>query len=192
MNDDQRNHVDNLIYLCGTCHTKIDTIPQGELDYPVARLKQIKADHEQKVRDGISDAFAEIGFAELQEATKWIKSASPVTTAADFSLTALPEKLVKNNLGDGPKAIVTMALSVSRQVGDFVAGIAQDDEDFPDKLRAGFLAEYYRLRHAGHLGDELFELMCTFAQKGFKQQAQRSAGLAVLVYLFEACDVFEK
>jgi len=34
--------------------------------------------------------------------------------------------------------------------------------------------------------------MCRFAQHGFERQAKRSAGIAVLVYLFEACEVFEK
>lgn len=71
MNDDQRNHVDNLIYLCGTCHTKIDTIPQGELDYPVARLKQIKSDHEQKVRDGV-DPFPRTGGRLIFK--RWVQS----------------------------------------------------------------------------------------------------------------------
>lgn len=69
MSDKERNHFSNLIYLCGVCHTKIDTIPQGEIDYPVEKLKKIKLDHESKVREAILEAFANVGFAELQEAT---------------------------------------------------------------------------------------------------------------------------
>ena len=34
--------------------------------------------------------------------------------------------------------------------------------------------------------------MCAFAQRGLKRQADKTAGIAVLVYLFEICDVFEK
>src|ERR1700730_12551352 len=51
---------------------------------------------------------------------------------------------------------------------------------------------HHRLRHLGHKGNELFELMCAFSQRGLKSQGDRTAGLAVLIYLFEICDVFEK
>jgi hypothetical protein len=34
--------------------------------------------------------------------------------------------------------------------------------------------------------------MCGFSQRGLKSQGDRTAGLAVLIYLFEICDVFEK
>lgn len=86
-----------------------------------------------------------------------------------------------------------MGLSVSAEVRKFIEGFAQTEPDFPQKLSAGFLQEYYRLRKDGHVpGDELFDLMCRFAQRGLTDQPRRSAGLAVLVYLFEICDVFDK
>jgi hypothetical protein len=40
MTDEQRNHYNNLIYLCPTCHTKID---KQEKDYPAERLFALKA-----------------------------------------------------------------------------------------------------------------------------------------------------
>jgi len=70
MTDGERDHYSNLIYLCGTCHTKIDVFPQGEKDYPTDRLLQIKAEHEQKVREAMAEAFAAVGFPELEEATQ--------------------------------------------------------------------------------------------------------------------------
>ena len=75
---------------------------------------------------------------------------------------------------------------------DYVEAEAQLDPDFPERLKAGFLEEYYARRKEGHKGDELFELMCAFAQRGLRRQADKTAGIAVLIYLFEICDVFEK
>jgi hypothetical protein len=92
----------------------------------------------------------------------------------------------------GSRTIVTMGLSVAREVRSYVESVAQIDDAFPERLKVGFLTEYYRLRKEGHAGDSLFDLMCRFAQQGFNGQAKRAAGLAVLVYLFEACEVFEK
>ena len=192
MTVEDRNHYNNLIYLCGTCHTKIDTIPQGEKDYPVDRLQALKKDHEQKVRDAVTEAFYGVGFPELEEATQWIMQINPQQAIDGFSLIPPEDKLKKNELGNGAKTIVTMGLSVSREVGAFVESVAQTDPDFPERLKAGFLEEYYRLKREGHAGDDLFDLMCRFAQRGFREQAKQCAGLAVLVYLFEACEVFEK
>lgn len=192
MTDEERDHYNNLIYLCGTCHTKIDAIPQGENGYPVDRLQDLKEDHEQKVREAVTDAFSGIGFPELEEATLWIMQVNPQQGTDGFSLIPPEDKLLKNELGNGSRTIVTMGLSVSREVRAFVESVAQTDADFPGRLKAGFLEEYYRLRRKGHAGDDLFDLMCRFAQRGLKTQAKRSAGLAVLVYLFEVCEVFEK
>lgn len=192
MTDEERNHYRNLIYLCGTCHTKIDSIPQGEKDYPVGRLLKLKADHEQNVREAVTDAFSGIGFPELEEATQWLEQVNPQPTTDSFSLIPPEDKLKKNELGNDSRTIVTMGLSVAREVRAFVESAAQTDADFPERLKAGFLEEYYRLRRAGHNGDDLFDLMCRFAQRGFTTQAKKAAGLATLVYLFEACEVFEK
>ena len=189
-----RDHYNNLIYLCGTCHTIIDAMPQGENDYPVERLHKIKSEHEQKVRDAIADAFVDIGFPELEESTLWIMQINLQQTAPDndFSVIAPEDKINKNALGNGSRIIITMGLSISREVRAFIESVAQTDQDFPERLKVGFLQEYYRLRQGGHSGDVLFDLMCRFAQRGFTEQAKRSAGLAVLVYLFETCEVFEK
>lgn len=47
----ERNHVDNLLYLCRNCHAIID---QDVESYSIERLRRIKAEHEANVqaRDG--------------------------------------------------------------------------------------------------------------------------------------------
>lgn len=192
MTDEARNHYSNLIYLCSTCHTKIDAIPQGERDYPVERLQELKADHEKRVREAVTEAFADVGFPELEEATQWIMQVNPCQPGSDFSVIPPEEKLKKNELGNGSRTIITMGLSVAREVRAYVESVAQTDQYFPDRLKSGFLEEYFRLKKDGYRGDDLFDLMCRFSQRGFREQAKQSAGLAVLTYLFEACEVFEK
>lgn len=189
MTDEQRNHYNNLIYLCGDHHTQID---KQEAEFPVQCLHEMKAEHEKKVREAMTDAFANVGFPELEEATQWIMQIQPNQSTQDFSLIPPEDKLRKNDLNNGSRVIITMGLSVAREVRAYVESVSQTDNDFPERLKAGFLEEYYRLKREGNSGDDLFDLMCRFAQRGFDEQAKRSAGLAVLVYLFEACEVFEK
>ncbi len=189
LSEEQRNHYDNLIYLCRDHHAQID---KQEAEFPVDRLHQIKTEHVIKVREAMTEAFASVGFPELEEATSWVIQVQPGEATRDFSLIAPEDKLKKNDLGNGSRKVVTMGLSLAQEVGAYVQSVAQTDSDFPERLKVGFLNEYYRLKKEGHGGDMLFDLMCRFAQRGFREQAKKSAGLAVLSYLFEACEVFEK
>ena len=192
MANDKRNHYDNLVYLCPNCHAVIDALPQGATNYPIDRLKRIKERHETKIRNATLDAFAYVGFPELAKAIQWFVKVDPQERDNDFSLVAPKDKLNRNDLGSGPEMVVKMGLSVSHEVRSFIESEAQADHRFPDRLKAGFLQEYYRLRKEGYVGDDLFDLMCCFAQRGLNRQTEKSAGLAVLVYLFEACEVFEQ
>ena len=189
MTDEQRDHFDNLIYLCGEHHAQIDKQPTH---FPVAMLLKFKEEHEVRVQDGVNVAFAEIGFPELQAATEWVCRVHAGKELGDYSVLAPDAKIKKNSLSSRSRLTITMALSVARLVGEFVQNEALLDPDYPERLKSGFLKEYYRLRYDGFVGDDLFDMMCEFAQRGMKKQGVRSAGLAVLIYLFEKCDVFEK
>jgi hypothetical protein len=191
MTEDERNQYSNLIYLCGDHHTQIDK--QAE-DFPVDCLLQTKNQHEARVRQAMRDAFADVSFPELEEATAWAMQAGDLHSSSDFQLVAPDDKIKKNALTNTSRVTITMGLSVSREVevGKYIEAVAQTDPDFPGRLTAGFLQEYHRLRGKGHRGDDLFDLMCSFAQQGFTKQGERSAGLAVLIHLFELCEVFEK
>lgn len=189
MTPEERDHYDNLIYLCRNHHEQID---DQEQDYPVERLQRMKAGHEAMVRDAMNEAFAEIGFPELEAATEWLSRVPSPAASDDFALIPPEEKLKRNGLSDKVRVTVTMGLSVASEVHSFVVAEEKLDPGLPIRLKSGFLEEYYRLRRESLQGDDLFDLMCRFAQRGLEEQARRSAGLAVLMYLFERCDVFEQ
>ena len=189
MTDDERNHYNNLIFLCKECHKVID---DNESVYTVEKLKIMKKEHEQKVRHAIIEAFADIGFPELELATKWIKLIQPALSTEDYSIIPPEEKIKKNELTHESRVTISMGLGVAKEVHSFVESEASYDINFPERLKAGFLEEYFRLWREGHKGDVLFDLMCQYAQRGMVGQAKKSAGLAVLIYLFERCEVFEK
>ena len=188
MTDDERDNVRNLIYLCTDDHTIIDKV---KADWPAATLLQLKENHEKQVRQAMEEAFADVAFPELQNAVSWVAKQAP-TANGSFDLIAPDEKIRKNALSNGTRHVIAAGLTSRTTVSDYVEAEAQLDPDFPERLKAGFLEEYYARRKEGHKGDELFELMCAFAQRGLRQQADKTAGIAVLIYLFEICDVFEK
>lgn len=188
MSDAERNAVKNLIYMCPNHHTVIDKLPDA---WPADVLLKLKNTHEARAFAAMGEAFASVEFPELEAAVAWI-SFQPPTLAEGFALIPPEEKIQKNRLTDRSRNLIAMGLVARKVVHEFVEAETQQDNDFPERLRSGFLSEYHRLRKGGHTGDELFELMCAFAEKGFTKRVERAAGLSVLVYLFEVCDVFEK
>jgi HNH endonuclease len=189
MTEEERNRSTNLIYLCATHHTLIDKQPQK---FPLAELQAMKCAHETKVREGITYAFAEIGFTELATACQWVTRIQPAELETDYSLTPPAEKVSRNQISSEASILIKVGLSVARLVKSFVEKETETDPEFPERLRAGFLQKYYEFIGLGRKGTELFYLMCSFAQAGMKDDTKRSAGLAVLMYLFENCEVFEK
>lgn len=189
MTPKERDHFNNLIYLCRDHHHIID---EQEGDYPVEELHKWKKEHADKVREAMNEAFAEVGFPELEQVTDWITDVQPKPTSRDFSLVPPADKIKKNELSERVYSTMTMGLSIAQEVRAFINAEVKIDNDFPERLKVGFLKEYYRLRKNGYKGDELFDLMCKFSQRGFKENVKKAAGLAVLMYLFEACEVFEK
>ncbi len=192
MSDNVRNGYKNLIYLCSGCHSTIDARPQGERDYPVERLLQMKKEHEETVREQMLDAFPDVGFPEFVEATKWAQQFSALDVCSDYSLLPVDQKLTRNKISLANRAVIASGLSIAKEVSKYINALALGDDNFPERLKAGFLEEYYRLIKTKCSGDSLFEGMCCFAQRGMKKQVERTAGLAVLIHFFETCEVFEK
>lgn len=189
MTDLERDAVENLIYMCANDHTIIDNVVE---DWPTEKLIALKVAHEARVRSLMEEGFASIAFPELEKAIAWVSSQAPTITSGDFALIPPEAKIKKNQLCDGARQVIAAGLSGRKTVSQYVQAETQSDTDFPVRLKSGFLAHYYKLRSEGHQGDVLFEMMCGFAQRGCKTQAERTAGVAVLVYLFEICDVFDK
>lgn len=185
----ERDGVDNLVFLCTDHHSLIDKVP---LDWTTERLLEMKKAHEQKVQDSMEIAFATVAFPELGKIMSWVPEQTPGSHGDNFDIIPPNEKIRKNDLTSGSHHVILAGLTARATVAAFVSSETQIDPEYPERLKAGFLSHYYKLRQEGQRGDELFELMCVFAQRGASNQAAATAGLAVLVYLFEICDVFEK
>lgn len=179
---------DNWILLCPTCHDKVDVQSNT---YTIDDLRKIKSEHELWVRTCLIFEMPQIGFAELEVVAKGI-SGSPTLVSEDFSLIPPKEKMDKNGLTDKVHFLLTVGMSKCSEVSSYVQYMSRIDPDFPERLKTGFVTEYERLRANGLLGDALFESLRDFSAGGSSEFKRQAAGLAVLVYLFELCEIFEK
>lgn len=187
MTNEERNHYNNLIYLCPYCHTKID---KQEDDYTAEFLLKTKKEHEDWVKEQLDDNMSDVTFAELEIAANALASGSH---SEDTDLAVLPpeDKLKKNSLSAVTRSYLAMGLSRSAEVSKFLSEMTKLDDNYPIRLKNGFKNEYVALKKMLN-GDELFMGMLKFAQYNQRNFKQQSASLALLSHLFNLCEIFEK
>lgn len=187
MSAEERNGHENLILVCPTCHKIIDDQPGT---YTVNELLKIKKEHEKRIEDSIKKAILNVTFAELDVITKYLASGQ---ASQSDSLQLIPpmDKIKKNDLSEGINNLILMGMTRVREVSNYID--QNPDLQFAERLRHGFVEEYERLKNVEKIEkDELFIRLNDFASNGKDDFKYKAAGLAVLVYLFERCEVFEK
>ena len=195
MTSEERDSVSNLICLCSTCHRMIDAHPYGELNYPVELLRSIKKEHEEKVATAIEEGVTSVTFHELEEATKWLNVVETSTSDQNFNRIPIKDKIKKNQLSVPSENLIKSFIIATPQVRSFIQSLSQEDPEFPDRLKSGFLEHYHKLIKSGTSpGEDPFTSMCLFARRGVEIEDIKGqyAALAVLIYLFELCEVFER
>lgn len=183
----QRDEYSNLLLLCGTCHDLVDGQPNT---FSCNSLRKMKADHEAWVRDRLAKAMPQVGFAELEILARALMNA-PGTPVSVYTVTDPSLKMERNGLTSQIRHLLTMGMAKAREVENFVSQAASIDEEFPERLKSGFVAKYIEYRSQGIEGDGLFEALVQFAAGGTGDIKRTATGLAVLAYLFEKCEVFE-
>lgn len=185
---DELDKYENWILLCPTCHEKVDA---QENTYTVQRLRELKRNHEEWVRNSLEDNMPEFGFAELEVAVKGIANMSD-TSSTEFSVLPPDEKISRNGLTAETRNLLVMGLMRSKEVDNYLNEMDIINAGFADQITAAFQKQYIALRGNGLSGDALFEVLFDFASGGSSDFKIRAAGLALLSHLFEICEVFEK
>jgi hypothetical protein len=184
----ERDRYENWILLCPTHHDIVDVQPNS---CTVADLQKWKADHERWVRERLVDAMPNVTFKELEVVTDALVDGPCREPTQDFKVMPPAEKMRRNGLSDAVRWTLSVGLGKANEVAEFVEHVAARSPAFPERLKAGFVAQYNVLRNEGHQGDALFEGLVEFASAGSRDFARTTAGVAVLAYLFEKCEVFE-
>ncbi len=187
MTDIQRNDYQNLILLCPTCHTEIDkTNPQL---YSADQLLTIKKAHEELIQREVLSKISFVTFSELDVVIKYLKDKQGIGNE-DLTLVTPKEKILKNGLSVEAESYIQMGMAKVRLVDQYLNQYV--DENFSDRLRNGFVNKYNELKEDGLNGNEIFYIMLDFAWHHEVELLKKAAGLAVLVYYFERCEILEK
>jgi len=185
-----KDEEDNLILLCPDHHDRVDGQPNT---YTCDDLRKWKRDHAKWAKRRLREEMVEVGFKDFEELELVRKAllVAPYVERGTFNVVPPAEKMKRNGFGPQVQSEVTLALIKAKEVGKFVEYMSQQDMDFPERLRRGFVEEYLKQRDSGLEGDALFVALREFAGGYSSDFGDQAAGLAVLVYLFEKCEVFE-
>lgn len=184
----QREAYENLILLCPTHHRLIDSQPD---QHPPEMLRQWKADHEAWVERELGRHIRQVSFTELASITRALAD-GVVDPSTDFEVLDPRSKMKRNALGRRTDKLLRMGLMRTSEVRAYLVHHAALDPDFPERLKARFVAEYQAAHGQGLRGDDLFAALVDFAHQGATRFELTAAGLAVVCYLFETCEVFER
>ncbi|HYO59963.1 MAG TPA: HNH endonuclease signature motif containing protein [Archangium sp.] len=185
--ESERASYSNLILLCPTHHTQVDKQPDS---FTVEDLRSWKRDLERWVHERLGRAVSDITFTELEQVCQYLLSPAGTPTS-NFQVLPPKEKMDRNGITQRLEGYLRLGIGGSPYVERYVDHVAEIDEDFPERLKAGFLREYRARYEQGERGDVLFASLLRFAQAGDDGLARQAAGLAVLGYLFMTCEVFE-
>lgn len=149
----------------------------------------MKRDHEEWVASRLKSEAPSVTFVELEAVLNYIISGQAADTNS-FDLVAPAPKIRRNSLSSKVEGLIKTGLSRSKEVERYVDN--HPDVQFGPNLSARFFDEYRRQKSEGLSGDALFMSLWDYAAGPNVHHLRRIAGLVVLVYLFEACEVFEK
>ncbi len=188
LSDPERDVYPNLILLCPNHHEIVDA---RESTYTVDTLRGWKIDREDRIRGMLAEEMERVSFAELEVVTHALVNNGQTST---FSTELVPprDKIERNGLSDQTEKRIQIGLLQVKQVEHFVETMDSLDHTFVGRLTTGFVSEYQKHKRHGLPGDSIFGELSVFSAQGRSDILYQSAGLAVLVYLFERCEVFEK
>lgn len=188
----ERDCYTNWILLCNLCHPVLDeTDEKGFTKYPEETLRHWKSELEAFVRRRIQKEMPEITSNHLQSVTRYVLNAKELA-GVDFTLTEPEKKIEKNKLSPRVTDLLQIGLGKAAEVNRFVEHSSVLEPDFAEQLKSGFVKKYKELWDKDFRGDALFEGLRVFACNASSDSKEQAAGLAVLAYLFERCEVFEK
>jgi hypothetical protein len=181
------NSEKNLIFLCCNCHKKIDS---DEGHFPPNSLFALKRKHEQNVMHTLKGASIDYTNVELRAITEYlIRENGKASLKSDYRLLHIPEKITKNQLTEVQGFIDTGLITVAR-IEDYIN--RHPDPSFSERLTDVFIKEYVTLKSGGMDSVSIFNALWDYICYGNVDYNNRAAGLALLVYFFEKCEVFEK
>ncbi len=180
------NRYENLILLCANHHLEVDNQPNK---YTAEFLLQLKADHELWISEQL--VSQEFNSADLESIITWLAEGSTIVPSTSVHLVAPGDKISLNEFSPQVRRHVSTGLAREPEVRTYVADRAKLDEKYPERLLQPLLDIFSDFKADNLRGDDIFVPLWQFASGYSLDFNYKVAGLAVLMYFFLRCELFE-
>lgn len=181
------NSENNLIFLCCNCHKKVDTEVSN---YPPDKLLAIKQEHEKWVVRQLAENSGNYSFFELEVLVSYLVSKQSLSKGSEsYSLLKFKDKIKKNALQER-QGYLNIGLINRQTVEDFFN--KYPDTTYAERLTSIMAQKYIELRASNDDTCVVFDELWSFTCGNNKDFNYKAAGLGILTYFFEKCEVFEK
>ena len=180
------NKYENLILLCANHHLEVDGQPNK---YTAAFLHRLKADHESWISERL--ITQEFNSADLEAVISWLAVGSTIEPSTNVHLVAPQDKIRLNEFSPQVRRHVSTGLAREPEVRTYVADRKNLDDKYPERLLQPLLNRYSDFKSDNLRGDDIFVPLWQFASGYSLDFNYKVAGLAVLMYFFLRCELFE-
>ncbi len=180
------NKYENLILLCANHHLEVDAQPHK---YTVEHLRQLKAAHESWISERLETQ--DFNSADLESIITWLADGPPIEPSTSVHLVAPEEKMQLNDFSPPVRRHVLTGLAWEPEVRTYVKDRAKLDTNYPERLLQPLLDRYSDFKTDGMSGDDIFVPLWQFTSGYSLDFNYKLAGLAVIMYFFLRCELFE-
>jgi hypothetical protein len=181
----------NLLMLCEEHHKIAD---DRFSVYTVKLLTEWKRIRELRAMDAGAKAISEVTDLDVFTIISWVATHGPdlVDGRANYDVLAVDRKMTKNGFTTRIRNTINVGLASHHIVSHFVQSGGPMFGDVVERAAGAIKEEYIHLRDRGFSSDLIWSSLVAFACGAFTASDKVNAGIAVLSYLFELCEVFEK
>ena len=181
------NDYENRILLCPTHHRVVDKQPNT---YTATDLYNWKVNLEQWVSSRLQ--VEEFGYAELEIIVSSLANDDPSPPSDDFRPPSIRDKIERNTLSRSIQTLIEMSIPRVHEVKGYMNHLSKFDSRYPEQLLNPLQVRFNELRNNGHDGNLVFDYLRQFAAGNSSEFRIQAAALAVIVYFFHTCDLFDQ
>ncbi len=187
LSEAERNSENNFILLCPSHHVKID---KDEGSYTVEVLYKLKQEHESFIQDAIREQMPNVTYAELEVTVNYLVANVGLKDDDVITYIKPKDKIKRNSLSISIENLISTGMGRVKDVKSYMN--TNPDINFADKLKFGLVTKYNEFKSGGLDADTIFLELLNYSSANSRDDRNRAAALSVIVYFFEACDIFEK
>ena len=179
------NAYDNWILLCPTHHKIVDDDP---ITYTADILRQWKRDRENEIIRKWE--VAQFSFQELEEIITWLAESTDVPTS-NLLLTPIEEKIARNNLSLSTRKLIAIGIGLVGEVENYIKRISKTRPGYAYLLLGPLMTLYGNLKGDGIGNDDVVSELVHFACGHSRNPSKWVAGIVLIAYFFERCDLLD-